>query len=282
MLLRSVFVLVALSQVWMLRPVLAQEEEYKDTPYLSGMPSYEISYGEDREFDSSQFFDGKAVVPVEGQYWTRTYSLREGARKASDLQILRNYANAIRQAGGTVFLEGLCEGPQCGDWDGISAVCGKLTKGNNEVWAIVLPADEGAWYTINVVERQAMRQDVTASVMLDALNRDGFVALHIQFDVNKAEIKPESMPTVEEIAVLLRDNPGLKVSIEGHTDNTGDAQKNKVLSEQRARSVMSALVKLGIEAARMKAVGWGQEAPVADNRTEEGRAKNRRVEIVKQ
>lgn len=262
---------------------LAQEEEYKDTPYFTGMPNYEITQADDREFDSFQFFDGKAMVPVEGRFWKRTYALKEGATKASGLQIIRNYANAVRKAGGAVFTEGPCEGSQYGDWEGYAAVVfGKLVKGSNEVWLAINAQEYGEWYEMTVVERQAMRQDVTANAMLEALNRDGFVALYINFDVNKADIKPESKPIVDEIAVLLKSNPVLKVSIEGHTDNTGDAQKNKLLSEQRAQSVKNALVKLGIDAGRMKAVGWGQEKPIADNRSEEGRAKNRRVEIVKE
>lgn len=86
---------------------------------------------------------------------------------------------------------------------------------------------------------------------------------------------------VEQITKLLKDNPGLTISVEGHTDNVGTPQSNKLLSEQRAKAVMAAVVKGGVAATRMSAVGWGQEKPVADNRTEGGRAKNRRGEIVK-
>ena len=280
---KSFLCLLALLLVLAFVQASAQEEEYKDTPYFTGMPNYDITQGENRDFDSFQFFDGKAMIPVEGRYWKRTYAWNEIQGKASSLQIIRNYGNAIRKAGGTVFTEGPCDGPQYGDWESYPMVVfGKLVKGNNEVWLALNAQDAGNWYEMTVVERQAMRQDVTANAMLEALNRDGFIALYINFDLNKADIKPESKPIIDEIAVLLKGNPGLKVSIEGHTDSTGDAQKNKVLSEQRAQSVKNALVTLGIDAARMKAVGWGQEKPVADNRSEEGRAKNRRVEIVKE
>jgi outer membrane protein OmpA-like peptidoglycan-associated protein len=71
------------------------------------------------------------------------------------------------------------------------------------------------------------------------------------------------------------------VSIEGHTDNVGTASSNKTLSENRAKSVLDAIVARGIEKSRLSAKGWGQEKPIGDNKTEEGRAKNRRVEIVK-
>jgi len=89
------------------------------------------------------------------------------------------------------------------------------------------------------------------------------------------------MAIIEQIAALLKAHPTLKVSIEGHTDNVGTAQSNKTLSTQRATSVMNATVQKGIAATRLTAVGWGQEKPLADNRSEDGKAKNRRVEIVK-
>jgi outer membrane protein OmpA-like peptidoglycan-associated protein len=89
------------------------------------------------------------------------------------------------------------------------------------------------------------------------------------------------MGIIDQIAALLQAHPDLKLSIEGHTDNVGTPQSNKTLSQQRANSVMSAVAQKGIAANRMTAVGWGQEKPIADNRSEDGKAKNRRVEIVK-
>lgn len=81
---------------------------------------------------------------------------------------------------------------------------------------------------------------------------------------------------------MLSANPTLKIIVEGHTDNVGSSPSNKTLSEQRALSVKTALVNKGIPAERIEAVGYGQDVPVADNSTEEGRTKNRRVEIKKQ
>ena len=80
---------------------------------------------------------------------------------------------------------------------------------------------------------------------------------------------------------MLKAAPTLSIGIEGHTDNVGQALANKTLSEKRAQSVMAAVVGAGIDAKRLTAAGFGQERPVADNRSEEGRAKNRRVELVK-
>lgn len=99
-----------------------------------------------------------------------------------------------------------------------------------------------------------------------ALDKDGFVALDIHFATGKSDILPESKPMLKEIAGMLKKRPTLRVGIEGHTDNTGTP---------------AALVAAGIPNGRLVAAGFGQERPVADNRTEEGRAKNRRVEVVK-
>lgn len=126
-----------------------------------------------------------------------------------------------------------------------------------------------------------MKQDVTASDMLKALNEKGSVALYINFDVDKATIKPESKPIIDQIVSLLKGNPALKVSIEGHTDNTGTPQRNKTLSEQRAKAVTDAIVREGVDRGRLSSVGWGQDKPTADNGTEEGRATNRSVKLVK-
>jgi len=86
---------------------------------------------------------------------------------------------------------------------------------------------------------------------------------------------------VEQIVDLMKSNPGLKINVEGHTDNVGEPAANKKLSEQRAAAVVSAIVKSGVDKARLGYAGYGQERPVGDNRTEDGRAANRRVELVK-
>jgi outer membrane protein OmpA-like peptidoglycan-associated protein len=117
--------------------------------------------------------------------------------------------------------------------------------------------------------------------MLEALNRDGRIALSIQFDTGKATIKPESLPIIEQMAALLQGTPALNVSVEGHTDSVGSAAANQTLSESRAKAVVAALVGRGIPAGRMSAAGFGASKPVAGNDSEEGRAKNRRVELVK-
>ncbi len=118
--------------------------------------------------------------------------------------------------------------------------------------------------------------------LYDRMMSDGkFITYGITFDVGKATIKPESMGEINRIVQLMNENPTLKFSVEGHTDSTGNATSNQTLSEQRSQAIVAKLVELGISADRLTAVGKGQNSPIADNSTDEGRAKNRRVEFVK-
>ena len=119
--------------------------------------------------------------------------------------------------------------------------------------------------------------------LYDRMMTDGkFITYGITFDVGKATIKPESMGEINRIVQLMNENPTLKFSVEGHTDSTGNPTSNQTLSEQRSQAIVAKLVELGIAQDRLTAVGKGQNSPIADNNTDEGRAKNRRVEFVKQ
>jgi outer membrane protein OmpA-like peptidoglycan-associated protein len=257
------------------------ESEFKDTPYFSGMPNHRITEASDQEFTDYRFYNGKDCTSVEGKKYFRTYSLKEGAKQGSDLQISRNYSNSIKSMGGTIIFDGECFGANCAENCGGRMLVGKVIKGANELWLEVAPFNDGNDYYLTVVVKEAMKQDVTASNILDALNRDGRIALYINFDTGKATMRAESKPIMAQIVEMLKGNPGLMVSVEGHTDNVGSPASNKTLSDQRAKTVVVAIVAEGIDAKRLSALGHGQDKPVADNKTEEGRAKNRRVELVK-
>ena len=140
---------------------------------------------------------------------------------------------------------------------------------------------EGA-YLLTIVEREAMKQDIAVNELADKLSKDGFVTLSVNFDTGKATIRPDSAKLLDDAAGALNVAKDLRVEVGGHTDNVGSADANLKLSQQRAQAVMAALVERGIDARRMTAKGYGQTVPIADNRTEDGRAKNRRVELVKQ
>lgn len=241
----------------------------KDHPLISRMNNFYITSCE-KNFNSFEFYikDSPAKA-LEGERTKIAYYLQEGSPQPSFLQIRRNYGNAVKNIGGTLLF----------DEDRRSTF--KVTRGGKETWIALEAFNEGRTYELVILEMEPLTQEVTADAMYSALSKDGYVALYINFDTGKSRIKPESVAIIEQIAALLQTHPDLKVSIEGHTDNVGTPQNNKSLSLQRAKSVMNAVVGKGIATTRLTAVGWGQEKPLADNRSEEGRAKNRRVEIVK-
>lgn len=146
---------------------------------------------------------------------------------------------------------------------------------------------EGAYMAVDIMETKAMEQKmvvVTASEIEKSLTANGKVAIYgIYFDTGKFDIKPESKPSLEQIAAYLKSDPKVKLHVVGHTDSVGGFDANLALSRQRASAVASALAKdYGIAAARLTGNGVASLAPVASNATDEGRAKNRRVELVLQ
>jgi outer membrane protein OmpA-like peptidoglycan-associated protein len=273
---------IIIAVMYLICPLIqAQDSEFKDTPWFSGMPNFQIYDAEDIEFDSYNFFNGKNCVTVEGKKYKRTYTLKEDAQQSSIIQISRNYANAIRSMGGTVVFDGAPQDAECADNNGLQMVIGKVVKDGNEMWVEIVPTGGGNDYYMTIVLKELMKQDVTASNMFETLNRDGHIALYINFDTGKSVIRSESGPIIGQIVEMMKSNPELKLGIEGHTDNAGSSASNKILSEERAKSVVSAIAGQGISIERLSASGFGQDKPIADNNTDEGRAKNRRVELVK-
>jgi outer membrane protein OmpA-like peptidoglycan-associated protein len=210
---------------------------------------------------------------VEGRRTKLTYRIEDRSKEPSPLAIVRNYENAIKSVQGTVLFV-----------DPNRWVNGKIAKDGKEIWIQAERGNGLIWLTL--VEKGGMSQDIVANA--DAFGKDikttGHAAVYgIYFDTGKSEVKPESQAALQEVAKLLAGDPGLKLFVVGHTDSAGQLETNLKLSQARAEAVVQALIKgHGIPANRLKAQGAGQIAPVATNRTEEGRAKNRRVELVEQ
>jgi OmpA-OmpF porin, OOP family len=250
----------------------------QDYPGITRMPGYYIDEYKDTQFDSAAFkvtANGKSAdQQIEGHLLNITYRIKSDAPATSMLQVIRNYQNAARSSGGQVL-----DDTKGGNWYNTTL---RLARTGKEIWILVEAREDAHWLTI--VERQAMKQDVgmDAAGMADGLNANGSISLYgIYFDTGKSELKPESEPALSEIAKLLTQNTTLKVGIVGHTDMVGDSAANLKLSQARAQSVLSALVsKYRIAGSRLTPFGNGPYAPVASNKTEEGRAKNRRVELV--
>ncbi|MGD0341841.1 MAG: OmpA family protein [Bacteroidales bacterium] len=261
-------------------PLIAQEDAAgsKDPAMFTRMPGYHIYRYDDLQFDKYEFMiSSEKKQSVEGHHLFILYDLNDNAQAPSPLQVVRNYTNAIKKIGGQVLYEFEDGGMQ-------NAIM-KLVKNGQETWAHVNASGNGQ-YSIHLIEKQAMNQDVVAdaSSMASAIKATGKVAVYgIYFDTGKATLKPESQPTLQEIAKLLKENPTLKLYVVGHTDNTGTFDTNIKLSMDRASTVVNALVsQYSVNSASLKACGDGPTAPVASNETEEGKALNRRVELVKQ
>ncbi len=248
------------------------------------------------EFDipTGPLKDGRLTksAHVEGKLTMFRYSAPEGR---SILEVFRNYESALKEAGfATLFT---CKGEQCGSQVGLKGL-GYLPNGDEARYlAAKLARPEGDVYValhvqpldtrFVVVEVKPMETGLV-KISADALNKDidrvGHVAVYeILFDTAAADLKPESDAALKEIARLLELNPALKLHVVGHTDNVGALAQNMDLSKRRAQAVVTALTATyKVAAARLHPDGVGPLAPVASNDGEAGRAKNRRVELVKQ
>lgn len=259
---------------------------------------------------------GTGFKTIEGKITLIYYTLPQGR---STLEVLRNYEASLKSKGfaiaftcatsnGSCFESGQPEagyllGEAVGDplrvpklvddyvhnWfqEGGRYLLGRLDRPEGAVYAALYfgESNRGTAAVVRVVETKEMETDkiqfVTASQMASQIETTGKVALYgILFDFDKDVIKPESKPTLDEIAFLLSARPELRLNIVGHTDNQGSADYNLDLSQRRAASVAAALAaQYGVAPDRLAAGGAGMTQPVDTNDTEEGRAKNRRVEL---
>jgi outer membrane protein OmpA-like peptidoglycan-associated protein len=133
---------------------------------------------------------------------------------------------------------------------------------------------------VNLSDKQVVDSKVQANFQLDKIDVGAKMVLkNIFFETNKATLKPESTTELERVATLLKENPGIRLEISGHTDNVGSYRANQKLSEARAKSVVDYLIDQGVDKSRLEYKGYSFTQPVADNNTAEGRAQNRRVEF---
>jgi OmpA-OmpF porin, OOP family len=265
-----VFTLLTVSACIAIEPDV---EGSKDYPLLSRMPNYYISEYVANDFDFHVFALENKEERIEGKKLVISYNIQEGLKSASMLEIVRNYSAALKKVSGQVLYEG-----------DRFIVC-RVEKEGKEIWLSVEAYNDGTSYQIVIVEKKAMTQSVVTNpeMLAGDLKSSGHVAVYgIYFDSGKSEIKPESEPVIKAIADLLIADPGLKLFVVGHTDNDGEFEANLKLSEARAAAVGSALTgKHGIDSSRLIARGVGQLCPVVSNDAPEGKAKNRRVELVK-
>jgi outer membrane protein OmpA-like peptidoglycan-associated protein len=285
----------------------------KDHPIVSRYTGSEILKYEAKEFDGFTLPTGSArdrrsgassTQQLEGRITRIHYRAPEGR---SALEVFRNYEQSLRAGGFTSLFQ--CENQACGTEFSYALnppsimhfsskdqkyLAAKLARADGDVYVSVYTtaaygvggANKNRVFTlldaIEVKAMQAGQVQVDANAMAREIASNGRVALYgIYFDTGKADVKAESQPALTEIAKLMKQDAALKILVVGHTDNAGTFDYNLDLSRRRAESVVKSLVsEHGIGAARLKAWGVGYTAPVASNRAEEGKAKNRRVELV--
>lgn len=250
----------------------------------------------------------EAVLALEGKFTQISYKMPEGR---AALEVFRNYEQAIKKAGfETLFT---CEREACGGRNFSLAIAGeplymlfgdqqadqryiaaRLKRAEGDVYAslyVIMHRSGGGPLkdrTLALIEISEVKPMEERMVVVDssAMQRDiiaqGRVAVHgILFDFDKDTMRSDSKPQIEEIAKLLNEQPNMKVLIVGHTDSKGALDYNRDLSYRRARSIVETLSRdHGVVASRLTPLGVGMAAPMATNRTEEGRALNRRVELV--
>ncbi|MBI2522645.1 MAG: OmpA family protein [Bdellovibrio sp.] len=271
-----IFVIIVFCSCFITNIAFTVEGDIKgsqDHPLVSRMPGYIINEYDVKDFDS---IDMSAYISGPEGKWDgkRTkigHVARPGGKPISMAQLTRNYLGAFTKIGAKVLFE-----------DGRSLLA-RIEKGQAKTYVSMAAYNEGNSYELVIVETKALEQEVVAdaSALLQGIATAGKVAVYgIFFDTNKAVVKPESTPTLEQIVKLLKQNPTLQLYVVGHTDATGLVQANLKLSSDRAAAVVAALVAHGVSASRLSPTGVGPYCPESSNRTEEGRAKNRRVELV--
>lgn len=254
--------------------------------------------------------NSEKILALEGGV---TRILYQAPKDRSTLEIFRNYEKELRQAGFQTLYQ--CAANECNEtlykafgapwtthgWvsdvfirrpEGEHYLAARRVRPEGDIYVALYVAHHTLLNSLNypyvqldIIELGPMEEKLV-TVDADALAKDiethGHVSVYgIYFDTDSDRIKAESWSSIEQIARLLAENPELNVIIVGHTDNQGGIQYNLDLSQRRAAAVRDALVeRYGIEIDRLAAVGIGFFAPVASNRTEQGRAKNRRVELV--
>jgi len=296
----------ALVLLGMVAAALAQDAQgSKDHPLLSRYPGSTINEYRQKAFDEyelplSPVVEGKyeKTQHVEGKVTAIYYTTPEGR---SALEIYRNYATALKNGGfQTLFAcDKTCgDGPPAGafplddafgNYGTARYLAAKLSRDAGDVYVALWVYDSSFDIKafLAVVEVKPMESGlvtVNAASLANDITRTGHASVYgIYFDTGKADVKSESDATLKEIAKLLQQDSKLKLYVVGHTDNVGTLASNMDLSKRRGDAVVTVLTTTyKVAAARLTAVGDGPTAPVASNDTEDGRAKNRRVELVKQ
>jgi len=250
-------------------------EGCKDSALLTRIAGCGIADCSKSDFDAAELQVSLSKDPRTTHLEGKIEKIHYTCSGKSGLQVRRNAEQALRAAGFTL------------DFTGYDVPEHYVTAHKGPQWVAVVASEMtgDSSYVLTTVLTEAMQQEMTsdAKAWADEIGKTGHAAIYgIEFDTGKATIKPESEKVLSEVLGMLQAQPGWKMKVEGHTDSTGTKAGNLALSQKRAESVVSWLVQKGIAQTQLEAAGLGDTKPIADNATDAGRAKNRRVELVKQ
>ena len=255
---------------------IAQFDEYE---LITGIPG-------NKEFDS---------IVLEGKVSKYKYKNPEDRSK---LEIMKNYEDALLAAGAEEIFS--CAGKECGNYPGyvwrnyngldprtVDRRYKAFKLNTDDITAYVAIMVNEQFHFVHVIEVKEMESglvDVDITKLTKSIDTKGSVSIYgIYFDTGKADLKPESKPALDQIAELMKVRPDLSIYVVGHTDSDGTLDLNMNLSKARANLVVEELVSVySIEPSRVKPYGVGPLSPVESNDTDQGKSKNRRVELVKQ
>lgn len=239
-----------------------------DYRLLGHMPGFTANPPDKKNYAEYSFPTDSDPVVVRGALFVVDYNppTPAPAREITTREIIENYREALADLHAQILR------------DGDENISARIDDQGKSIYFFV-----GASQVVALEERpfKLTVQPPTADAMKDQLDKAGHIALYINFDFDKATLKPDAQPIIAQIVALLKRNPDLKVSIDGHTDSVGEHDYNVKLSQARAAAVVAAITSAGIDTARLTSAGYGPDKPIAPNDTVEGRAKNRRVELVK-
>jgi outer membrane protein OmpA-like peptidoglycan-associated protein len=274
--LKALLLAVVLLLIFPAGKLVAQDAEgCKDSALLTRLSGCVIAYCSKTEFDAAELQTSLSKDPRTTHVEGKIEKIHYRCTGKSALQVRRNAEQALRTAGYAL------------DFTGYDVPEHYVTAHKGAQWVAVVASEMtgDSEYNVITVLTEAMQQEMTsdASAWAAQINKTGHAAVYgIEFDTGKATIKPQSEKVLGDVLSLLQAQPDWKMKIEGHTDSTGTKAGNQILSQQRAAAVVAWLVKNGIAPNRLTAAGLGDSKPIADNGTEKGRARNRRVELVKQ
>jgi outer membrane protein OmpA-like peptidoglycan-associated protein len=264
-------------------------------PYLSLPDGYEAAGASTLDIAKVPYWVGDHFEWIEGKVYQSNINVKTG-KDFSGYEVKRNIEALVQQAGGKQVFEGkipsdatdkLPQDVKQSLNTGLGGMYSDMVdiylihQADKDIWVQVSSNTAGgAWAITESKPFAPTAKLLPATALKDSIDKTGKATIHVNFAFDKADILPDATSQIAEVAKLMID-PALKLSVEGHTDNSGAPPHNRALSQARARSVVAALVSQGVASSRLSAKGFGSDHPVATNGTEDGRAQNRRVELVR-